>query len=153
MTDDENKVDYNKAQRILRPFSKRNNKKANFEFFFTVIMYWGGLAMSYYALKGETWLLAISLPVTVAFMCRSYVIEHDCGHLNFYQKARWNDIAGTILGFGITIPYSMWKFVHNSHHKNVGNLDRRDFNPEVWTMTITTLNLISTRLRCPERRH
>jgi omega-6 fatty acid desaturase (delta-12 desaturase) len=69
-------------------------------------------------------------------MCRSYVIEHDCGHLTFCKRPKWNDIAGNIIGFAIAIPYSMWKFVHNSHHKNVGNLSMRDFNPEVWTLTI-----------------
>jgi omega-6 fatty acid desaturase (delta-12 desaturase) len=82
-------------------------------------------------------MLVVSIPITVAFMCRSYVIEHDCGHHSYFRSANLNDLAGNLLGFGITIPYSMWKFVHNSHHMHVGNLDKRDFNPEVWTMTIT----------------
>ena len=130
-------ADFEKAQKILKPFTKKNIPYAIKEFLLTVVMVWGSIFLSYYGFSSsQFWLLLITIPITTAFMCRSYVIEHDCGHQSFFHKAKWNDLAGNIVGFGIMIPYSMWKFIHHSHHMNVGNLDKRNFNPEIWTLTI-----------------
>ena len=132
-----NAEDFDRAQKLLQPFAKKNIPFAVKELLLTLIMVWGSIVLSYYSfIVGQGWVLFISVPITTAFMCRSYVIEHDCGHQSFFRQGKWNDIAGNLVGFGIMIPYSMWKFVHHSHHMNVGNLDRRNFNPEIWTLTI-----------------
>jgi omega-6 fatty acid desaturase (delta-12 desaturase) len=129
--------DFEIAQKILKNYAKKDIPYAVREFIVTVILLWGGIALSYYALNSNyIYFLFISIPMTVAFMCRSYVIEHDCGHQSFLRTSKGNNLAGTIMGFGIMIPYDMWKMIHDSHHKNVGNLGFRDFNPEIWTMTI-----------------
>jgi omega-6 fatty acid desaturase (delta-12 desaturase) len=138
-------IEFEKAQAILRPFAKRDINKALRELILTLIMLWSGIVTSFFALQKEAyWLLLLSIPITIAFMCRSYVIEHDCGHQSFLKGGMWNDLVGNILGFGIMIPYGMWKFIHNSHHLNVGNLDLRNFNPEVWTMTVKEFREAST---------
>lgn len=130
--------DFDKALKILQPFAKRDYYYVFRELILTITLLWFGVLLSYYSIhSSHNWILIFSIPVTVAFMCRSYVIEHDCGHQSYFKSGKLNDLFGNILGFGIMIPYSMWKFVHDSHHRHVGNLSKRDFNPEVWTMTLT----------------
>jgi acyl-lipid omega-6 desaturase (Delta-12 desaturase) len=130
------KNNFEEAIRILQPFARKNIRKANFEFWFTLIMLWSGLFASFFFYIDYPLVLLVSIPVTVIFMCRSFVLEHDCGHQSFYRSATHNAIAGSILGFGVMIPYQMWKYIHDSHHMNVGNLDKRDLNPEIWTLTV-----------------
>jgi len=133
-----NSEEFDKAIKILQPYTKQNSYYSISQLILTIVMLYVGILLSYYSiLNSSFWILVISMPITIAFMCRSYVIEHDCGHQSYFRSANLNDITGNVFGFGIMIPYSMWKFIHNSHHMHVGNLDKRDFNPEVWTMTIT----------------
>ncbi|MFT4523216.1 MAG: omega-6 fatty acid desaturase (delta-12 desaturase) [Bacteroidia bacterium] len=128
--------DFNKALEILKPFGKKNIAKANWQFFSTFILLWGSMTASFLLYEVHPYLSLIFIPISAALMCRSYVIEHDCGHQSFYRKKVWNMMAGNMMAFPIMIPYSMWKYIHNSHHNNVGNLDRRDMNPEMLTMTV-----------------
>jgi len=132
--------DYDKALEILKPFGKKNILKANWQFISTFVLLWGSMTASFILYDINPYLSLIFIPFSAAFMCRSYVIEHDCGHQSFYRKKFWNMVVGNIMAFPIMIPYSMWKYIHDSHHNNVGNLDRRDMNPEMWTMTITEFN-------------
>lgn len=129
--------DFEVAQGILKRFSKKDIPFALREFIITVLGLWSSIFLSYFALNsGYKFLLTLTIPSTVAFMCRSYVIEHDCGHQSYFRTSIGNNLAGTIMGFGIMIPFQMWTMIHDSHHKNVGNLSMRHFNPEIWTMTV-----------------
>lgn len=130
------KSDYRKALEILKPFCKKNIGLANFQFVTTFIFLWSTLLLSYFVYDEGWYFSLILFPIITILMCRSYVIEHDCGHQSFYRKKSTNAIIGNIMAFPIMIPYSMWKYIHNSHHNHVGNLDKRDINPEMWTMTV-----------------
>jgi omega-6 fatty acid desaturase (delta-12 desaturase) len=129
-------IDYNQALHILKPFTKKDYSKARRQFLVTFISLWSSVFLSYFVFNNYSLALIILIPITTIFMCRSYVIEHDCGHLSFCRKKSWNNIIGNLVGFGILIPFSMWKFTHNSHHKYTGNIDKRHLNPEIWTMTV-----------------
>ena len=137
--------DFERAQKILRPFAKKNIWRAVWIFVSTLVFLWGSIFVNFFVLQSDVkWILLISIPFSVAFMCRSFVIEHDCGHQSFFRGGRWNDLAGNAVGLGIMIPYSMWKFIHNIHHLHVGNLSLRNFNPEVWTLTVDEFKNAST---------
>lgn len=128
---------FEQATTILKKFTEKNIPKAHLLFLSTLGFLWGGLYLSHYFYHHFYWGLILSIPICAAFMCRSYVIEHDCGHGSFYRTETGNFIAGNLMGFGILIPYSLWKFIHHSHHLHVGNLDQRGINPEIWTMTVS----------------
>ena len=134
--DNKSPFDYIKISQLLEPFSAKNKLIANYQFLTTFIILWSTILFSYYIINATYYFLFLTIPITSIFMCRSYVIEHDCGHQSFYASRISNTIIENIMGFGILIPYSMWKFIHNSHHTNVGNLDKRELNPEIWTMTV-----------------
>jgi omega-6 fatty acid desaturase (delta-12 desaturase) len=127
---------FDQAIALLKPFTAKNIHLANWYFFSTLTLLWSSLFLSYYFIQHAPWALILTIPISTIFMCRSYVIEHDCGHGSFYRRETANSIAGNFMGFGILIPYSLWKYIHHSHHMNVGNLDKRSFNPEIWTMTV-----------------
>lgn len=67
---------------------------------------------------------------------RCFILLHDAGHNALFQ-AKWkNELIGRIAGFLIFIPFSVWQQIHNRHHGSIGNLDKRDINPEVLVLTI-----------------
>lgn len=97
---------------------------------------YGGILMSFWGVYHLPFMLILTIPITSIFMCRSYVLLHDCGHMSLFRSPFLNHAIGHILGFGILIPHSLWRYIHDAHHKNVGNLEQRAFNPEIWTMTL-----------------
>jgi omega-6 fatty acid desaturase (delta-12 desaturase) len=121
---------------VLRTFTKPSLKKSYWQSISTLIFLWGSLFVSFWSFNKYPALLLLSIPSTIIYMCRSFAIEHDCGHQNLFNHKLTNDFFGSLLGFGIGIPYQMWKFIHKSHHNNVGNLTFRNLNPEIWTMTL-----------------
>ena len=132
----QDKIAFEKAIHILGTHTQRNIAKASVHVLVTLIFLWSGIIASHYCYHHFAWGLIISVPITIVFMCRSYVMEHDCGHGSMFSSKASNFIIGNLMGFGILIPYSLWKYIHDSHHMNVGNLDRRAFNPEIWTITL-----------------
>ena len=102
----------------------------------TLMGLYASIIMSFWGVYHLPILLILSIPITSIFMCRSYVLLHDCGHMSLFRKPMVNHVVGHILGFGILIPHSLWRYIHDAHHKNVGNLELRAFNPEIWTMTL-----------------
>jgi omega-6 fatty acid desaturase (delta-12 desaturase) len=130
------KGNFEQAITILKAFTSKDIARGNKLFLSTLLFLWTSLFLSHYFYDHLRWGLLLTIPISTMFMCRSYVIEHDCGHGSFYRSNTSNFIAGTLMGFGILIPYSLWKFIHHSHHLHVGNLDQRGLNPEIWTMTV-----------------
>ena len=78
----------------------------------------------------------ILFPLVFVGICRVFIIEHDSGHLALFKKPIHDKIAGNFAGLITMIPYGMWRYVHNIHHATVAHLDKRDVNPELWTMTV-----------------
>lgn len=129
-------IPYPNILNLLKPFSSKNISKANVHFILTISGLWLSIFGSYYFASIIPGLLFLTIPATAVFMCRSFVLLHDCGHGSYYRRPFFNHLIGNIAGFGILIPYSLWKYIHESHHQNVGNLDKRYLNPEIWTMTL-----------------
>lgn len=122
--------------RILKPFCKKNIGRARWQFFSTLAILYSSIFLSFSLYDFGWYFSLLLLPVTTAMLCRSYVIIHDCGHQSFFRGQLANAIAGNLCALAILIPYSVWKYIHDVHHNHVGNLDKRDVNPEAWTMTV-----------------
>jgi omega-6 fatty acid desaturase (delta-12 desaturase) len=132
--------EYRRALDILKPFCRKDIGKAMQQLIGTIVGVYGSIALGLYLFQYGWYFSLITVPITAIFFCRSYAIEHDCGHHSFLRGRLQNSIAGNIVAFPTLIPYAMWKFIHNSHHNHVGNLDKRDVNPEMWTMTVNEYN-------------
>ena len=130
---------------VLRPFCKKSIPFATFQAGVTLLALAALVLLSYYLYEFNPFCSALIAPFTTMFFCRSYVIEHDCGHQSFFLKKSTNALVGNIFGFLTMIPYEMWRYIHDCHHNNVGNLDKRDLNPELWTMTVAEYESSSKR--------
>lgn len=139
------KQKYQLALKALRPFCKKQLAIARFQAISTFAALVSLTLLSFYVYDfSPLWSLLIAPFITV-FLSRSFIIEHDCGHQSFFRGRVANAITGNIFGFLNMIPYNLWKYIHDLHHSNVGNLDKRDLNPELWTMTVAEYNALDKR--------
>jgi omega-6 fatty acid desaturase (delta-12 desaturase) len=65
------------------------------------------------------------LLVLAGLLMRTFVLQHDCGHLSLFGTKRLNDACGTWLAFLTGIPFHAWRTEHNWHHAHQGKLSRR----------------------------
>jgi len=110
----------------LRPFEQKSYKKASFQLLNSLLpalLLWWANFYIYHNLSLWFWLFTI--PLTVGFMTRLFIIFHDCGHQNWTDNARLNSVVGYILGFFFFVPFPVWSYFHNLHHMAAGDLDRR----------------------------
>ncbi len=92
-------------------------------------------AAAYFALRVSFWLALPVILLNSAFLIRTFIIFHDCGHQSFFRSRKVNRFWGVITGFFTFTPYYYWKANHDRHHDTSGNLDKRGFG-DVWTMTV-----------------
>ena len=91
--------------------------------------------LMYLSLSVSYW-LAVPLAVLAgAFLVRTFIIFHDCGHGSFFKSQLANHIWGAITGVLTFTPYYHWRWEHAIHHSSSGDLDRRGTG-DVWTLTV-----------------
>ena len=89
-----------------------------------------------YLSRAVSWWLTLPLAVLAgAFLVRTFILFHDCGHGSFFKSARANHILGAITGALTFTPYYHWRWEHAIHHASAGDLDRRGTG-DVWTLTV-----------------
>tara|TARA_B110000285_G_scaffold95185_1_gene108596 strand:- start:776 stop:1771 length:996 start_codon:yes stop_codon:yes gene_type:complete len=120
----------------LRKFEVSNDQKSFGIYLFTFLAFIVSVSASIFIYTLNPWLSLIFCAPSGFLLCRFFVIQHDCGHYSFFTKRGYNELAGTIMGFFTMIPSSLWNHIHNVHHGMVGNLAKRNINPELWTMTV-----------------
>jgi acyl-lipid omega-6 desaturase (Delta-12 desaturase) len=137
---DKAQQEFRRAVEILKPFCKKNIGYAAYQLVSTLAILYASFFFAFWVFQFGWYYTIVFIPVTAAMLCRCYVIIHDCGHRSFFRSDLANDIAGNLAAFPILIPHFTWKYIHDVHHKHVGNLDMRDVNPESWTMTVREYN-------------
>jgi omega-6 fatty acid desaturase (delta-12 desaturase) len=73
--------------------------------------------------------------VSSGLLVRLFLIQHDCGHGEFFANRRANDWLGRVLGVLTLTPYAHWQKSHAIHHATHGNLDRRGVG-DIDTLTV-----------------
>lgn len=99
----------------------------------------GPLALLWYlmflALPVSLWLVLPLAALAGAFLVRTFIIFHDCGHGSFFKSQRANEIVGFITGLLTFTPFYQWRWDHAIHHATSGHLDKRGIG-DIWTMTV-----------------
>lgn len=80
-------------------------------------------------------LALLMTPITSAFLVRTFLIQHDCGHHAFFTRRWMNDAVGRVIGLLTFTPYEYWRRGHALHHAYSGNLSRRGF----WDVPMLTV--------------
>ncbi len=100
-------------------------------------LYLATVAAMYWSLTISYWLtLALAFPAA-AFLVRTFIVQHDCGHGSFFAGRRANDMVGRICGVLTLAPYQNWRRQHSQHHANWNNLDRRESGADIYSSCLT----------------
>ena len=60
------------------------------------------------------------------FFMQTFILLHECGHLNYFENKATNHIFGHVFGLLSGIPFYTWRHMHNLHHHWTG---WRDLDP------------------------
>src|SRR5512142_2678426 len=112
-------------QKLVTPYQRSDLARSLLQLASTLLPYiglWILMILSYRVSYALTLLLV--LPAS-AFLVRSFILFHDCGHGSFFASNRANKVVGIILGLLVFTPAEKWWHEHAIHHATAGNLDKR----------------------------
>ncbi len=58
------------------------------------------------------------------FFLQTFILLHECAHMNFFRTKSLNVIFGNLFGLLTMIPFYTWQHMHNLHHKWTGWRDK-----------------------------
>lgn len=100
----------------------------------------------YFALRVSLLLTLALMPLSAAFLLRSFIVFHDCAHGSFFASRRANTWVGRIVATMVMAPFAAWRHEHNVHHATSGDLDKRGTG-DVPTMTLREFQAAGPRSR------
>ncbi|MBI5721928.1 MAG: fatty acid desaturase [Burkholderiales bacterium] len=110
---------------LVAPYRRSDDRVATRQLLTTVPPYLGLLAVMYVSLAGPYALtLALAVPAA-AFLARTFVLFHDCGHDSLFSRRRVNDAVGLALSLLVWEAFHYWRHIHAVHHATSSHLDRR----------------------------
>ncbi len=121
--------------RILAQYREPSPQRSILELLITLGPFALLMALAWWSLSVSYILAAFISTLNGAFLVRTFVIQHDCGHGSFFRNRKTNDWTGRVLGVLTMTPYDVWRKKHSIHHASAGNLDRRGIG-DVKTLTI-----------------
>lgn len=74
--------------------------------------------------RGELPLYFLGQFLLSIFFLQTFILLHECGHLNYFKTRSLNLLFGNIFGFFTMIPFYSWQHMHNLHHKWTGWRDK-----------------------------
>lgn len=129
------KVDNAAWKAIVAKYQQPSLWRALWQIIDTVIPYGFAWYLMYLCLSISWWLVVPLAILAGGLLVRVFIIFHDCGHGSFFKSRAANDTVGFIAGILTFTPYYHWRWEHNIHHSNSGDLDKRGTG-DVWTMTV-----------------
>lgn len=119
---------------ILR-YNKPNHLKSIWQIANSVVPYVLLWVLMVHSLDISYWLTLLLSIFAAGFLVRIFIIFHDCVHGSFFKSQHLNSICGVILGALAFTPFHRWQYEHLTHHRTVGNLDKRGIG-DVKTLTV-----------------
>lgn len=120
---------------IVARFQQPNARRASWQLLNTLgsyVLLWG---IIYWSLSVSWWVTVPIAALAGAFLVRTFIIFHDCGHGSFFASSTANACWGFVTGLLTFTPFCHWRGEHAVHHGTTGDLDRRGVG-DLWTMTV-----------------
>lgn len=131
----ESPADVSKWKEVVARYQKPSAGRAVWQLVNTLVPYAVLWYLMYLSLSISYWLVVPLAVLAAAFLVRTFIIFHDCGHGSFFKSTRVNHVWGAITGVLAFTPYYHWRWEHSIHHSSSGDLDRRGTG-DVWTLTV-----------------
>ena len=122
-------------KQIVSRYQKPSVGRAVWQIINTLVPYALLWYLMYLSLAVSWWLTVPLAVLAAAFLVRTFIIFHDCGHGSFFKSAVANHVLGAITGVLTFTPFYHWRWEHAIHHSTSGDLDRRGTG-DVWTLTV-----------------
>ncbi len=122
-------------QSVITKYNRPNLSKSTWQLINSVGGYLALWVLMVFTMKISFWLTLPLIFLAAGFLIRVFIIFHDCGHGSFFTSKKMNVFVGKVCGILAFTPYHRWTDNHRSHHKTVGNLDKRG-DGDVWTLTV-----------------
>ncbi len=125
------------VNKFIKPYSKPSKGKSTLQIINTVIPYLLLIIGMYFLIRYNvpyivTLLIALAASL---FLVRVFILFHDCTHNSFLTSRKAMSIWGHIFGVLTFTSFYRWQREHLTHHKTVGNIEKRGIG-DVWTMTV-----------------
>jgi omega-6 fatty acid desaturase (delta-12 desaturase) len=91
----------------------------------TVLPYGALLAAMVWSLRLPYAVTLLLAAPAAAFLARTFVLFHDCGHGTLFANRKANDRVGLALSLLVWEAFHYWRHIHAVHHATSGHLDRR----------------------------
>lgn len=137
-------------RRQIAEFQTPSNTRAAIELTITVVPLLFCWAATFFVAGAMPMMLLLMVPITSAFLVRSFMIFHDCAHYSFFRGRFLNQMTGRVLGMLAVTPYEHWRRTHALHHASAGNIDKRGYG-DVPTLTVDEYISLSPRGRLAYR--
>jgi acyl-lipid omega-6 desaturase (Delta-12 desaturase) len=131
----EDPADTSGWKQIVARYQKPSTARAIWQLVNTLVPYAALWYLMYLSLAVSWWLTVPLAVLAGAFLVRTFILFHDCGHGSFFKSATANHLLGAITGVLTLTPYFHWRWEHSIHHASAGDLDRRGTG-DVWTLTV-----------------
>ena len=122
-------------KKIVARYQKPSVGRGVWQIVNTIVPYLALWYLMYLSLSVSWWLAVPLAVVAGAFLVRTFIIFHDCGHGSFFKSDVANHTLGAITGVLTFTPFYHWRWEHAIHHSSSGDLDRRGTG-DVWTLTV-----------------
>jgi omega-6 fatty acid desaturase (delta-12 desaturase) len=123
-------------KQALRAYTEKDNRLAYLSLLPNLALYALAVLVSVKAVEQGNWLIAVPAVIVLA-LCgvRLYVLQHDLGHLSFFESRWLNEFWGYAVSPFTMAAYPQMRHNHNLHHAYVGDLEARE-TTEIYTMTL-----------------
>lgn len=132
--------------KIVRKYTKPNIGKAFVQILNTFIPYVALWVLMYFSLDWSYWITLGLAIIAGFFTVRIFIIQHDCGHQNYFKRKWMNQLVGSLCSPFSFIPYRYWAATHNFHHVHSGQLETRDVG-DINTLTVREYRALSVGKR------
>ena len=124
-----------RIREVIAQYRHPSTAKASWQLVNTLLPCVALWVLMFLSLQVSYWLTLLLAIPTAAFVVRSFIIFHDCGHGSFLRSRLAMQIIGFFTGLMTLTPTASWWADHWRHHASTGDLDRRGVG-DVWVMTV-----------------
>ena len=133
-------------KRMVAPYERPSVSASVWQLATSVVAYVATCAAMYLLFRSSVAAALLLAPLAAAFLLRTFVVFHDCGHMSFFRSRRANELVGRICALLVLTPFGQWRHEHAMHHASSGDLDRRGTG-DVTTLTIREYLALDRRAR------